>query len=357
MKRTFGKGSNTATLRDIAEALRLSVSTVSAALQKRADISVRTRQRVLKKAQELQYRPNWLARALVTRRTQVLGVVVPDLSRSFFTEVSKGIDTVASAAGYNLVICNTGEDEVREVAELTSLVSRQVDGLILASAHRPGSTDVIRWLARTNIPFVLIDRYFAGANFVGGDDEKIGFLATSHLIRQGYRRIAHIRGPHIWTALGRLKGYQRALRQRGLRPRADYVVEAQYHEESSGYEAMQKLLQLSPRPDAIFAGSDPMAIGALEAARAAGLRLPEDMGLIGVGNARYTQYLSVPLSTVDQQRDMIGKKAAGLLLDLINRKRPPTRPKVILLEPRLIIRESSRRVPLKAATAAVSSAA
>ena len=108
------KENTTVTLRDIATALGLSVSTVSAALQKRLDISTVTRQRVLKKAQEMNYQPNWLARALVTRRTQVLGVVVPDLSRSFFTEVSKGIDSVSSAAGYHLVICNTGEDEVRE---------------------------------------------------------------------------------------------------------------------------------------------------------------------------------------------------------------------------------------------------
>ena len=342
MIKNIDRGGATVTLRDIASALRLSVSTISAALQKRPDISVLTRQRVLKKAQEMHYHPNWLARALVTRRTQVLGVVVPDLSWSFFTEVSMGIDGVSSAAGYNLVICNTGEDEVREVDELTSLVSRQVDGLILASAHKPGSTDVIQWLAKTNIPFVLIDRYYPGANFVGCDDEKIGFLATSHLIKQGYRHVAHIRGPNIWTAIGRLKGYLSALRQHGLRPRSDYVVEAQYHEESSGYEAMQKLLQLSPRPDAVFAGSDPMAIGALQAGRAAGLRLPEDFGLIGVGNARYTQYLSVPLSTVDQKRNILGRKAATLLLGLINRKRP-AEPRVILIEPKLIVRETSRR--------------
>jgi len=290
----------------------------------------------------MDYRPNWVARSLVTRKTNVLGVVVPDISRSFFTEVTKGIDMVASESGYHFVLCSTREDESREDEELGALVGRRVDGLIVASAQKLGTAGVSKKLARFGVPFVLIDRFFPGAHFVGGDDEKIGYLATTHLIEQGYRSIAHIRGPNISTAIGRLKGYEKALRDHKLQPGRGHVMQAHYHEESSAYNAMRELLLHSPRPDAVFAASDPIAIGALQAILDARLRPPSDIGLIGVGNARYGQYLSVPLSTVDQNRIEIGKMAASLLLDLINNAQPK-KPKVILLEPTLVVRESSRR--------------
>lgn len=329
-------------LKDLAERLNLSISTVSAALKNRSDISPTTRRRVWNKAKEMNYRPNWVARSLVTRKTQVLGVIVPDLSRSFFTEVTKGIDEVTSEKGYHLVICNTGEDAVREEEELMTLISKRVDGLIVASAQKPGTKGVGKQLAKTGIPFVLVDRFFPRVDFVGGDDKKIGYLATEHLISQQYKNIAHIRGPHISTAIGRYQGYMNALRRHGLSMRRDYVIEAHYHEESSGYQSMRKLLEVSRRPDAIFAASDPIAIGALQAILEAKLRLPEDMGLIGVGNARYGQYLSVSLSTVDQNRVQIGRTAANLLLRRIQ-KSAPSQPQIILIDPTLVIRESSNR--------------
>jgi len=329
-------------LKDVAAALSLSVSTVNAALQNRPDISKKTRQRVREKARELGYFPNRVARSLVTQRTQVLGVVVPDLSRSFFTEVMKGIDSVASAAGYHLLVCNTDEDPIREDQEIQTLISNQVDGLVIASAHAPSEKEVWRQLSKSGVPFVLVDRFFKETHFVGGDDERIGFIATKHLIDQGYERIAHIRGPNVTTAIGRLSGYIQALRRHGMSVRRAYIVEAQYHGETGGADAAKRLLNLPRPPNAIFAASDPIAIGALETLQQRGLRLPEDFGLIGVGNVRYGQYLSVPLSTVDQQRQEIGKRAAAMLLELIMGK-TNTRPLPILLEPRLLSRRSSCR--------------
>src|SRR6185295_15549501 len=141
---------------------------------------------------ELNYHPNSLARGLVTQRTHILGVVIPDLSRSFFAEVTKGIDMLTSAAGYTLLLCNTGEDAAREDRELRTLLSQRVEGFIVASAHKPHSTAFCRELADTGVPFVLIDRRFPKTHFVGGDDERIGYLAAKQLIDQGYRRIAHI---------------------------------------------------------------------------------------------------------------------------------------------------------------------
>jgi LacI family transcriptional regulator len=330
-------------LKDVARALNLSISTVNAALRNRPDISETTRQRVFKKAKELNYLPNSVARSLVTHRTHVLGVVVPDLSRSFFTEVMKGIDIIANAAGYHLVLCSTGEDPKREDEEIQTLIGKQLDGLIVASAHDPNENRVWRDLAKWGVPFVLVDRFFSGAPFIGVDDEQIGFIATKHLITQGYRNIAHLRGPHLSTGIGRFRGYLKALRKYGLRARRDFIIDARFHDEASGYEGTKILLRRWPRLDAIFAASDPIAIGAMEALLEHGLRLPDDCGLIGVGKNRYGERLYVPLSTVDQHRTEIGKIAARTLLDLIEGEKPPQHP--ILIEPTLIIRRSSARLP------------
>lgn len=329
-------------MKDLAQTLGLSISTVNAALHNRADISVATRNRVLEMVRKMNYRPNLVARSLVTRRTHVLGVVVPDLSRSFFSEVIKGIDEAASAAGYNLLLCNTGEDARREDEQLLTLLGKQVDGLILASAHPPGSNAPRELLGKSNVPLVLIDRFQPDVHFVGGDDEQIGYLATKHLIDQGYGRIAHLRGPNVSTAIGRMNGYLRALRDTDIRIRGDYVVGAPYHAESGGFRAMTKLLRVSPCPDAVFAASDPIAIGALDALSKAHIRVPEDFGVVGVGNHRYDAYLQVPLTTVDQDRLKIGKRATSLLLRLIQGP-AVTKPRVLLIEPKVIVRKSSDR--------------
>ena len=328
-------------LKDIAKSLNLSISTVSAALQNRPDISSATRERVLKKVRELNYHPNSLARSLVTRRTHILGVVIPDLSRSFFAEVTKGIDMLTSAAGYSLLLCNTGEDAAREDREIGTLVSQRVEGLIIASAHKPNSNSYCKRLAETGVPCVLIDRRFPKTHFVGGDDERIGYIATKHLVDQGYRRVSHLSGPqNISTAIGRRKGYLKAIRELDLAVPDSYIVEAPYHRESGGYEAMLQLLRLAEPPDAVFAASDPIAIGAMQAILKSGLAPGPEVGLIGVGNQRYGEYLSVPLSTVDQRRTEIGRTAASLLLQLI-RERQTREPQSVLIEPELVIRESS----------------
>jgi LacI family transcriptional regulator len=329
-------------LKDLAEHLNISVSTVSAALQNRDDISKATRLRVSEAVKRLGYHPNSLARGLVTRKTYVLGAIVPDLSRSFYAEVLKGIDSVTSSASYNLLVCNTEEDADREEEMLRMLLSHQVEGILLASAHGPTNTAWRKTLQKLSVPVVLIDRRLAGLNFVGGDDNAIGFVATEHLYEQGYRRIAHIAGPStVSTAAERLSGYRRALQALGLPMDESLVIESHYHDESGGYDAMQRFLRLESRPDSVFAASDPIAIGALQAALESGLTLPADFGLIGVGNHRYGPFLKVTLSTMDQQRSQIGLLAAKLMLSLIEKER--ARPKSILISPTLVIRDSSNR--------------
>jgi LacI family transcriptional regulator len=328
-------------LKDVAQALGLSVSTVNAILHNRPNFNEATRQRVLEKVKELDYRPNWLARSLVTQKTHVCGVVVPNLSRSIFPAILEGIDEVTHAAGYHLVVSGTGEDPRREEEEISTLINKQVDGLIIASAREPEKNGRWKMPEKPRTPLVLVDRQFAGAPFVGADHERIGLIATQHLIEQGYRAIAHLSRRNVVTGIGRCKGYVQALREAGMRVRRDFILDAQG--ESGGYEGAKHLLQLDPRPDAIFAAGDPIAIGAMQAIQESGLRMPTDFGIIGVGRIQYTEYLRVPLSTVDQHSVEAGRTAASILLRMIDGEAAPSAP--VLLEPTLLVRDSSCRFP------------
>jgi LacI family transcriptional regulator len=333
-----------ARLVDIARSLNLSISTVYAAIRNRADISQATRKLVMAKVRELDYRPDSIARSLVNRQTQNIGIVVPDLARSFFAEVLTGVEQHTSDAGYTLLLCNTHENRELETRAINSLLSQRVAGLLIASSHRRAASKVWRDLESQGTPFVLIDRRFAKTHFVGCDDRTIGRIATDHLLQQGYRRIAHITGtPNLPPTIGRIEGYKMSLERSGISVCEKFVVAAHFHEEASAISAMNKLLTLDRKPDAVFCASDPIAIGALQAALKAGCTVPQEMGIIGVGNHRYGEYMRVPLSTVDQKRTDIGQKAASLLLDLI-RQRKGAGHRFILIEPELVVRESSRKL-------------
>src|SRR5262245_51713351 len=238
-----------ARMKDIAEDLGVSLMTVSKALRRHRDISEETRNRVLQRAQELNYQPNWIARSLVTRRTYLIGLIIPDLMHSFFAEVAKGIARKFEPLGYQVVISNSDENAEAEERQGELLLSRNVDGLIVASTQPNGRSNLFRALARRRLPFILIDRQPPGldAHFVGVKDEEIGMLATTHLIEQGCRRIAHLRGPEIPTGIGRLRGYRKALAKHGLKAVPEYVISGQ-HSDSAGYEAMRHLLALPSPP-------------------------------------------------------------------------------------------------------------
>jgi LacI family transcriptional regulator len=221
------------------------------------------------------------------------------------------------------------------------LLARQVDGLLLASAQAPSSLSLFERIEARGVPYVLIDRHFAEAHasYVGADDEAIGQLATRHLIERGCRRIAHIAGPALTPGVGRLKGYRDALATAGITLPDSYVVHAT--DDASGYLAARQLLALEPRPDAIFGYNDPTAAGAMKAILEAGIAIPEEVKVIGVGNVHYSDLLRVPLSTIDQSSGAIGQKAADMLMKSIGskRKRPA---KTVLIDPILVPRESTR---------------
>jgi LacI family transcriptional regulator len=254
--------------------------------------------------------------------------------------VAKGISTAIRPLGYDVVICNSEEDPGVESSEVDRLLGRQVDGLILASAQPPSATDVFDRIEARGVPYVLIDRRFPdrGASYVGADDQAIGMLATNHLIERGCRRIAHIAGPQPNPGSGRLKGYRMALAEAGISMPESYIVPAT--DDASGYDATRRLLQIEPRPDAIFGYNDPTAAGAMKAILEAGIRIPEEIKVIGAGNVHYSDLLRVPLSTVDQASTRIGQQAADILVKAIGakRKKPGS---TLLIEPTLVAREST----------------
>jgi LacI family transcriptional regulator len=262
---------------------------------------------------------------------------------SFFAEVAKGVARRLQPLGYQVVISNSEEDGDVEQRHVEVLVNRKVDGLIIASAQRNGQGEVFKILESSKIPYVLIDRMLAGveANYVGVKDDDLGAMATEHLVAQGCRRIAHIRGPAVATGAGRLRGYRRVLARHGMEVRTDYIASGQYGD-STGYEAMQELLKTKPIPDGVFCYNDPVAAGAVKAILEAGLRVPEDIAIVGAGNVHYSDLLRVPLSTVDQSSSTIGERAAELLSECMEAATPPA-PKRIFIPSRLVVRESSRR--------------
>jgi LacI family transcriptional regulator len=332
-----------ATLSDIAKDLNISVVTVSKALRNKGRISARTRNRVLKRAKELDYRPNWVARSLVTRRTYTIGLLLPDFTHPFFADIAKTIAETVRPRGYHVIISYFEEDPHLERAEADSLLARRVDGLILASSQSPDRLELFEELRTRKLPLVLIDRPIEGvrASFVGVDNEAVGRLATTHLIEQGCRRIAHLRGPQIGLAAKRLSGYLASLKKNKLTAPKGYVVDAGF-QDHTGYLAMKQLLTAGPVPDGVFCYNDPVAIGAMKALREAGLKVPEDVAVVGAGNVHYSDALAVPLTTIDQKTREIGARAAELLLGQIGSKRPP-RPQKILIVPELVPRKSTER--------------
>src|SRR3989454_5049918 len=287
------------TMKRIAGELGVSITTVSKVLNNHADISDATRSRVLAKVEELGYQRNAVARSLTLRRTHTLGIVIPDLMHSFFVEIIAGIEPVASVRGYGLLLCSSSEDAGKERAELEMLRGRQVDGVVLASAPAPGNTELLLQLTRLGTSLVMIDRDdhpTVKCHRVITDDERVGQLATSHLLDLGRRAIAHIGGPNIQHAKRREKGWRDALKARGIKAPDEWIVRGGFME-ANGHRSMKRLLTGRPKIDALFAANDPAAVGAMKAIWEAGPRVPPDIALAGGGGIPPAGLLPRPLTT------------------------------------------------------------
>ena len=313
--------------------------TVSRAINDHPEISPETRARILDAAQRMNYRPNQFARALTTNRSYLLGVVVPDLMHSYFAEICRGVETVAKPLGYQNLICSTDEDAANEESEVEALLPR-TDGLILASSASPSETKFYRRIVRERAKMVLIDRQLEGIKCptVTTDDVKVGELATEHLLNLGHRRVGHLQGTVASTAALRFEGYKKALAKSSVPFEAKLVRECGFTE-SDGYRATREWLRNGNLPSAIFAANDPAAIGAMSAITEAGLRIPEDIAIVGGGNIHYGDMLSVPLTTVAWSTAEMGQAAARLLIDLVEGKKG-TREQHVTVEPELVVRAS-----------------
>jgi LacI family transcriptional regulator len=334
----------TTTMKRIAGELGVSITTVSKVLNNREDIGHATRARVLAKVAELGYQPNAVARSLTLRRTHTLGVVIPDLMHSFFVEIVAGLESVASARGYGILLCSSSEDPRKERQELDMLRQRQVDGVVLGSASASGNTDLLQQLTSLGIGLVMVDRDDhpdVHCDRVVTDDREVGRIATAHLVAQGRRAIAHITGTTVKHAKRRADGYRAALADAGVKEKADWMVRGGF-KEADGYRAMTRLLSIKPRVDAVFAANDPSAIGAMKAVWDAGLRVPEDIAVVGAGDIALGDMLRVPLTTISWSREDQGKAAADLLLDRIeSNQAAPIAPRRVVIPPQLVVRQSS----------------
>jgi LacI family transcriptional regulator len=327
------------TIREVAEIAGVSYATVSHVINNTRVVSPETRQRVVDAMAELNYRPNALARSLRQGKTNTLGLVLPDSANPFFAEISRSIEDEAFNKGYSVFLCNTELDTQRELFYVDVLSKKQVDGIIFVAAG--DQTDSLDFLAREGMPVVMIDRNIPNVEVdaVLPDHQLGGFLATQHLIQLGHTRIACIAGPSsITPSAERITGYRNALEQADIPYDEKLVVRGDYHSQS-GMDITHAILQMEPRPTAIFALNDLMALGALRAAAEAGCSVPKDLAVVGYDDLELSQFTNPPLTTIAQPKKEIGLQAVSLLVERISQKsRPPRR---LVLPPELIVRRST----------------
>lgn len=328
------------TLADIARELGLSKMTVSRAINNDPLVNAKTRDRVLEVSRRLNYKPNHFARALVTNRSFLIGVIVPDLMHSYFAEIMHGISSFARASNYQILIGNSEEHIAREVDEVEALRWR-TDGLIIAPTVPISRAEVYRELIEQGTKIVLIDRTLDGLNcpMVTTDNVAVGLLATEHLIKLGHKRVGHLRGTATSTSRERFDGYKQALSKNDISFDKTLVKECGLME-SDGYRAMKAWIREGNLPTAIFAVNDPAAIGAMQAITEAGLDIGKDVAIVGGGNIHYGDMLSVPLTTVSWSRSEMGQSAARLLIQLIEGRSSDVRHQKVILAPTLIVRRS-----------------
>ena len=325
---------------DIARELGISKMTVSRAINNDPLVNSKTRERVLDVSRRLNYQPNHFARALVTNRSFLIGVIVPDLMHSYFAEILHGIGEFARSSNYQIVIGNSEEQITREISEVEVLRFR-TDGLIIAPTLPVSKVDVYRSMIDEGTKIVLIDRTLEGLGcpMVTTDNTEVGVLATEYLIKLGHKRIGHLKGTTTSTSKERLDGYKQALSRNGIAFNKLLVKDCGLME-SEGYMAMKAWINEGDLPTAIFAVNDPTAIGAMQAMDEAGIQPGEDIAMIGSGNIHYGDMLRVPLTTVSWSRGEMGQSAMRLLVQMIEGNNRDAANQKVILSPSIVVRKS-----------------
>jgi len=334
------------TIKDIAKALGLSTSTVSRALRDSHEISAETKQMVLDCAEKLNYRPNPIALSLKEKRSRSIGVVVCEIANSFFSQIINGIESIAYDRGYNVIISQSHESYEREVMDLHYLSSRSVDGLLISVSTETNDTSHIRALHEKGLPIVLFDRIADDikTHTVVSDNFQGAYDATEHLIQQGFKKIAVLtNSEYLSITSERLAGYKAAMEAHQCNIQPSWVKHCFYGGMvfSEIEDAVNQLMAQKNKPEAIFTTSDKLTTGCLKTLLRRGLRVPDDMALIGFSNTDIPELINPPLSLVRQPAYEMGKAATELLLQLIESKRPITEFEKRVLSPELQFRKSS----------------
>lgn len=339
------RASKVTTIRQIAEHAGVSLGTASNVLNGSIAVRESLRLRVQQAVVELGYEPSHLARGLNRNSMDLLGMIIPDITNPFFPGVVRGAEDLAYQHGQRLVLCNTDNDATKEISYLSDLRSFRSSGTLIIPSLE---TRILASLRPQDAPVVFVARAPDGWNgdSVVADNERGGFEAGEHLVRLGHRRIGVITGRlFLNTALARLQGFRRALDQAGIRITPECIQEARFNSDS-GHAAAMRLLDLLPRPTAIFAANDLVAIGALLAIRERGLRCPEDVSLVGFDNLEIASYLNPSLTTIHESSYHMGSAACQLLLERIEQPEGPARQIVLPIE--LRVRNSTAPPPKEA---------
>lgn len=329
-----------ATIRDVAKRAGVAPITVSRVINNSGYVNEQTRARVEAAIADLGYVPNVLARSLRSRRTDTLGLILTDISNPFWTTVARGVEDAASDAGFNVILCNTDESEVEQDKYLRVLVQKQVDGVLLVPAR--SAVEPIKFVQSQNTSVVVLDRRIPDSqtDVVRCDSEDGAYQLTRLLLSLGHRRISMLSGPRgVSTADDRVSGYRRALTEVGLNIDPALVYYGEFSLES-GYTMTQQVLTVAPRPSALFAGNNFIAIGALRALRDAGLRVPKDLALVGFDDLPPDLVVDPFLTVAAQPAYEMGRQATELLLARLSGEAPSDYQEIVLPTV-VVVRESS----------------
>lgn len=336
------------TIKDIAKALGLSTSTVSRALRDSYEISPETKKLVLEYAQKINYHPNPIALSLKERRSRSIGVIVCEIANSYFSQVINGAESIAYNRGYNVIVGQSRESADREMLNLQYLTSRSIDGLIVSVSAETKDFSYFRELHEKGMPIVFFDRIVdeIETHKVIVDNYKGAYDATSHLIKNGYRNIACVSNAAVLSiARDRLAGYKAALADNGIEVK-DPMIRYCNHGGMLLPEvetAIDELLSMKKRPDAIFASADKLTTGCLRILKSKGMSVPGDMALVGFSNTDLTELLNPPLTVIRQPAFEMGEVSMNLLLQLIESKRPVTDFETRILSTELMVRDSTTK--------------
>jgi LacI family transcriptional regulator len=333
------------TIYDLARKLKISSATVSRALKDDPVVSKKTKKKIFELAEEMGYRTNHFARNLRNQRTHTIGVIVPRLNSYFMSTVISGIEGVANDAGYNLIISQSSEVVEKEIASARTMFNNRVDGLLVSLAYETEDISHFEAFFRKNVPLIFFDRVAEhnSCTNILIDNLKAGYEATKHLIEEGCKRIVHVTASskrNVYT--DRLQGYKNALRDNNIDFKEEYIITNNLSQEA-GIATAELITKMDPLPDAIFASNDNCAVGCIVALKKAGLRIPEDIAVVGFNNDPLSTVVEPNLTTINYPGYKMGEEAARILINHLNGDSTIHSTDTILLRSELIIRASSKK--------------